>query len=58
MNEKKLNQTINCDVNNCKYNNDTECLCTLKKIDISCTCNKNTCNDKLKTICNSFIEKV
>ena len=54
--EAKSNQTIKCDVKNCKYNNDAEYLCTLEKIDISCTCNNELCNDKLKTICNSFKE--
>lgn len=52
-----LKQTINCNVSNCKYNDDADCLCTLDKIDISCTCNKNKCNTKLETICNSFKEK-
>lgn len=53
----KINQTIKCDVQNCKYNDDVDCLCTLNKIDVSCTCNKNACNDKKETICNSFKEK-
>ena len=53
----KSNQTINCDVSNCKYNDDIDCLCTLDKIDISCTCNKNSCNNKKETVCNSFKEK-
>jgi len=52
-----LKQTIKCDVSNCKYNDDTDCLCTLNEIDVSCTCNKNDCNTKLETICNSFKEK-
>lgn len=52
-----LNQTIKCDVSNCKYNNDVEYLCTLEKIDISCTCNKETCHAKTETICKSFQEK-
>lgn len=51
------NQTINCDVKNCKYNDDSNYLCMLDKIDVSCTCNKNSCNDKQETICNSFKEK-
>lgn len=51
------NQTIKCDVTNCKYNNDEKYLCTLRKVDISCTCNKEICNDKKETICNSFHEK-
>lgn len=54
---KESKQTIKCDVSNCKYNNDTKYLCTLDEIDISCTCDKNNCNDKKETICNSFKEK-
>lgn len=54
---QKSNQTIKCDVANCKYNNDTEYLCILDSIDISCTCNKNNCSNKKETICNSFKEK-
>lgn len=52
-----LNQTIKCDVSNCKYNNDVEYLCTLEKIDVSCTCNKEKCHTKTETICKSFQEK-
>lgn len=52
-----LSQIIKCDVKNCKYNDDADCLCTLDIIDVSCTCNKNKCNDKKETICNSFKEK-
>ena len=40
-----------------KYNDDSKYLCTLKEINISCTCNKENCNTKTETICNSFIEK-
>lgn len=54
---KEQNQKIKCNVSNCKYNNDTDYLCTLKEIDVSCTCNKEKCNDKLETICNSFLER-
>lgn len=55
MKDKK--QTIKCDVSNCKFNNDNECLCTLDSIDITCTCNKCNCKSKTETICNSFKEK-
>ena len=54
---KKLNQTIKCNVFNCKYNNNPKYLCTLNEIDISSACNENTCNNKKETICNSFIKK-
>jgi len=51
------NQKIKCEVKSCKFNNEIEYLCTLKEIDVSCTCNKNNCKDKIETICNSFKEK-
>lgn len=54
---EKSKQTIKCDVENCKYNDDSNYLCTLDEIDVSCTCNKNDCNNKKETICNSFKEK-
>ena len=54
---KKYNQIIKCDVNNCKYNDEVDCLCNLDKVDITCTCNKNKCDSKIETICNSFEEK-
>lgn len=54
---ENIKQTIKCDVINCKYNNDSEYLCTLDTIDISCTCDNNSCNNKNKTICNSFDKK-
>ena len=46
---KISNQLIKCDVYNRKYNNNN--------IDISCTCTANTCSNKFKTICNSFMKK-
>lgn len=55
MKDKK--QTIKCDVSSCKHNDDSEYLCTLKQIDVSCTCNQNNCSNKTETICNSFEEK-
>lgn len=55
--EKETNQRIKCNVCNCKYNNDEEYLCTLKEIDVSCTCNKEECINKKETICNSFQQK-
>lgn len=54
---KKSKQTIKCEVESCKYNDDSNYLCTLDEIDVSCTCNKNNCNNKKETICNSFKEK-
>lgn len=55
---QKSNQTIKCNVTNCKYNNDIDYLCKLDSIDVSCTCNQNNCNNKKETICNSFKEKI
>ena len=55
--KKESKQTIKCNVANCKYNDDTKYLCILKEIDVSCTCSKEKCTDKLETICNSFKEK-
>lgn len=54
---KNNNQTIKCNVTNCKYNNDAEYLCTLNKINISCTCNQSDCKNKKETICDSFSQK-
>ena len=50
MPQRKNNQTIKCNVNNCKFNDDTDGLCTLKEIDVSCTCNKEECKNKKETI--------
>ena len=55
--KKANNQTIKCDVTNCKYNDDEKYLCCLNEIDISCTCNKCQCKNKNETIFNSFEEK-
>ena len=48
---------INCNVVNCKFNDDKEYLCCLDDIEISCTCNNEKCKNKKETICNSFEEK-
>ena len=40
----KKNQIIKCNVNNCKFNDDIDSLCTLKEIYVSCTCNKEVCD--------------
>ena len=55
---KKNIHKIKCNVTNCRFNDDIKYLCTLKEIDISCTCNNNVCNSKKETMCNSFVEKV
>ena len=37
---------INCNVVNCKFNDDKEYLCCLDDIEISCTCNNEKCKNK------------
>lgn len=54
-NDKNLNNSIKCNVYNCKYQN-CDC-CTLDKIQVSCTCNNDECSCKKETICDSFKEK-
>lgn len=54
---KEKNQKIKCNVESCKYNNEKDCLCNLDSIDVTCTCNKCECKNKVETICNSFKEK-
>ncbi len=54
---KKDNQSIKCKVSKCKFNNNSLEHCELDEIEISCDCDKDTCNCKEKTICNSYKEK-
>lgn len=54
---KEFKQKIKCDVENCMHNDNSENLCELNEIDVSCTCEKCQCNNKKETICNSFKEK-
>ena len=51
------NQKIKCDVESCKYNDCGKKLCCLDKINVSCTCDCDSCNSKIETICDSFEEK-
>ncbi len=53
LNDDNANNSINCNVASCNYNNEKG-KCTLKSIQVSCTCNKHNCNDTYDTICNSF----
>lgn len=48
--EKK--QIINCDVKECRFNNQKDNLCKLHRIMVST--NLDNCNSKEKTICDSF----
>lgn len=48
------NKSIKCDVKSCEFNCNNE-FCTLNQIKVSS--NKKNCENKLETICDSFIEK-
>ena len=48
-------QTIKCDVNSCKFNNEKNELCELNTIKVSST--KNNCQNKKETNCDSFENK-
>lgn len=54
MKKKKSNSNIKCDVRGCKNNNFQEGTCCLEKVNISCSCDNDHCNDSLETICQSF----
>ena len=47
-----VNIGIACDVSTCRHNYQS-CNCTLSKIKVGCTCNKESC-----TCCQSYSEKV
>lgn len=50
------NKSIKCDVESCKYNDNTEKYCTLNEIKVSSTCDScSAC--KKETICDSFEER-
>lgn len=48
----KKETKVNCKVENCKHNEEKKC--ELEELDISCTCDKDECEDKKETICNNF----
>lgn len=48
---KKNNQTIKCNVFECKFNNKNDSCCCLNEINV-CEC--KPCNKKENTMCNSF----
>ena len=50
-------QTINCDVKECKFNNEQNELCNLDSINVSSNSNSNICHSKKETICDSFENK-
>lgn len=51
---KKNDQKIKCHVESCKYQDCCDHCCTLKEIEVSCTCGANDATDKKETICKSF----
>lgn len=54
--EKNNNQSINCNVENCKYNDCDNEKCNLDEINVSCDCDDNEATKK-ETICDSFKEE-
>lgn len=55
MKKKDGNQTIKCDVESCKYN-DEEGVCNLEEIQVGCNCDNDKCECTDETICQSFKE--
>ena len=47
---------INCNVKNCRYNDNDEEECTLNEIDVKSFCDDDSC-EKDDTICDSFEKK-
>ena len=50
----KNSNKINCDVENCNYNNSKKNICNLNSIKITSTSNNNLSLDKSETLCKSF----
>jgi len=50
-------QKINCEVKECKFNNEKNELCNLDSINVSSQNNSNICDSKKDTICDSFESK-
>jgi len=50
-------QIINCDVTECKFNNNKNGLCNLDSINVSSNSNISNCDSKKETICDSFENK-
>ncbi len=55
MKKKDNNQTIKCDVESCKYN-DEEGTCELEEIQVGCDCDNDKCACSEETVCQSFEE--
>ena len=50
-------QTINCDVKECKFNNEQNELCNLDSINVSSNSKSDICDSKKETICDSYENK-
>lgn len=48
------NQKINCDVESCKFQDDTDCKCTLDEIKVGCECGSKEVEKETATVCRSF----
>lgn len=55
MKKNDNNQTIKCEVESCKYN-DEEGTCELNEIEVGCDCDNDKCSCTGETICKSFEE--
>lgn len=55
MKKKDNNQTIKCEVESCKYN-DEEGTCELDEIKVGCDCDNDKCSCTEETVCQSFEE--
>lgn len=55
MKKSESNQTIKCEVESCKYNNE-EGICDLEEIQVGCNCDNDKCECTDETICQSFKE--
>lgn len=53
--EKNNKQTIKCEVESCKYNDETGA-CELDEIQVGCDCDNDKCSCTEETICQSFEE--
>lgn len=55
--KEKCNEKIKCDVESCTNNNCEEGCCELNSIEVSCTCDNDSCKECEETICASFEER-
>lgn len=50
----KNNQNIKCNVESCKFQSCDDHCCTLKEIEVGCSCGCNDAVEKTETLCRSF----